>query len=299
MGNDIVARTIRSKFHNDKEYLKNLHVRIADVMSRGVVSIRTLEELTNHYFKAQIFFALKQTIASIDTFLLLFNPYTKYDLCRYWQVLEAAGYDPVVEYNKGLELFDMHFSPKPEDLFTIILQISRFLKEFSDFETKNTPQFRHPPIKGKIVKEKEKVIREDSLFGDESQRSTPKANQEQSQKKGKGKGKGKRTEMKFDVMAFLTTYSEEAKQYVEKEKNRSNRASDLPFVEDDEIMDELELKKEKEKKVDGMISYLDDIGLEREIKYMNMTEDLYGKVLQDHELFNVDVPSGKVTQKSL
>lgn len=291
MGNDIVARTIRSKFHNDKEYLKELHIKIADVMSRGIVSIRTLEELTNHYFKAQIFFALKQTIASIDTFLLLFNPYTKYDLCRYWQVLEAAGYDPVVEYNKGLELFDMHFSPKPEDLFTIILQISRFLKEFSDFETKNTPKFRHPFIKGKIVKEKVIVEKEDSLFGDVSHRSIPKATE-----RGKNQPKGPRTEKKFDVMAFLTTYSEEAKQYVEDEKNRSNKASDLPFVEDDEIMDELELKKEKEKKVKGMISFLDDIGLEREIKYMKMTEDLYGgKVLKDHELYNVDVPSGKVT----
>lgn len=30
----------------------------------------------------------------------------------------------------------------------IILQISRFLKEFSDFETNFTPEFRHPPIRG-------------------------------------------------------------------------------------------------------------------------------------------------------
>mmetsp|Transcript_37966 Transcript_37966/g.33999 ORF Transcript_37966/g.33999 Transcript_37966/m.33999 type:complete len:147 (+) Transcript_37966:217-657(+) len=30
----------------------------------------------------------------------------------------------------------------------IILQVSRFLKEFSDFETNFTPEFRHPPIKG-------------------------------------------------------------------------------------------------------------------------------------------------------
>jgi hypothetical protein len=72
-------------------------------------------------------------------------------------VLEGKGYDPVVEYNKGLELFDMHFSPKPEDLFTIILQISRFLKEFSDFETKNTPKFRHPFIRGKIVDKKKRT----------------------------------------------------------------------------------------------------------------------------------------------
>lgn len=62
--------------------------------------------------------------------------------------------DPVNEYNKGLESFEMHYSPKAEELFTIILQICRFLKEFSDFETKATPEFRHPYIKGKVVQNK-------------------------------------------------------------------------------------------------------------------------------------------------
>lgn len=42
----------------------------------------------------------------------------------------------------------MHYHPSPEDVFRIIVQISRFLKEFSDFETYYTPDFRHPPIKG-------------------------------------------------------------------------------------------------------------------------------------------------------
>jgi hypothetical protein len=59
--------------------------------------------------------------------------------------------DPVNEYNKGLESFEMHYSPKAEELFTIILQICRFLKEFSDFETKATPEFRHPYIRGKVT----------------------------------------------------------------------------------------------------------------------------------------------------
>jgi hypothetical protein len=33
-------------------------------------------------------------------------------------------------------------------LFLIIIQVSRFLKDFSDFETKYTPDFRHPAISG-------------------------------------------------------------------------------------------------------------------------------------------------------
>ena len=42
----------------------------------------------------------------------------------------------------------MHYHPTSDDLFRIITQISRFLKEFSDFETYYTPQFRHPKIIG-------------------------------------------------------------------------------------------------------------------------------------------------------
>jgi hypothetical protein len=42
----------------------------------------------------------------------------------------------------------MHYHPNSDDLFRIITQISRFLKEFSDFETYYTPEFRHPKIIG-------------------------------------------------------------------------------------------------------------------------------------------------------
>jgi hypothetical protein len=42
----------------------------------------------------------------------------------------------------------MHFHPSNEDIFKIILQLSRFFKEFVDFESVMTADFRHPPIKG-------------------------------------------------------------------------------------------------------------------------------------------------------
>lgn len=56
------------------------------------------------------------------------------------------GFDPVSEYNKSIEGFEMHFRPKSEDMFKIIFQLSRFFREFSDFETNFTPKFRHPPV---------------------------------------------------------------------------------------------------------------------------------------------------------
>jgi hypothetical protein len=50
--------------------------------------VRKLEEETFQLYSAGNYFKLKEVISDIENFLLLFNPYTKYDLCRYWQRLE-------------------------------------------------------------------------------------------------------------------------------------------------------------------------------------------------------------------
>ena len=70
---------------------------------------------------ARNYFRLKEIISIIENFLLLFNPNNKYDLCRYWQTLEEHGFDPVLEYNKTIEGFYIHYLPTPEDLFRIII----------------------------------------------------------------------------------------------------------------------------------------------------------------------------------
>ena len=41
-----------------------------------------------------------------------------------------------------------HYKLNSEDLFSIMIQISRFLREFNDFESELTPDFRHPHILG-------------------------------------------------------------------------------------------------------------------------------------------------------
>jgi hypothetical protein len=84
-------------------------------------------------FVAKSYFKLKEIISSIENFLLMFNPNNKYELSRYWQKLEEKGFDPVIEYNKAIEGFSMHYHPSDENIFKIIVQISRFLKEFCDF----------------------------------------------------------------------------------------------------------------------------------------------------------------------
>jgi hypothetical protein len=39
--------------------------------------------------------------------------------------------------------------PKDDELSFILIEISIFLKEFSQFEGKSVPMFRHPKIRGK------------------------------------------------------------------------------------------------------------------------------------------------------
>jgi len=139
-----------SQFYSLKSspYILKLHEDVSEVIKKTPTSIRKLEELSYHLYGCKSYFKLKEVVSSIENFLLLFNPNNKFELCRYWQILEHKGFDPVMEYSNAIESFEMHYKPSSEDTFMIILQISRFLKEFSDFETELTPVFRHPPIKG-------------------------------------------------------------------------------------------------------------------------------------------------------
>lgn len=105
--------------------VKQLHEEIAAVLEKTPISVRQLEEQTLHLYNSPNFFKLKETVSIIENFLLLFNSNTKYTLCRYWQALEENGFDPVIEYNKAVEGFEMHYHPSSEDLFSIILQVLR------------------------------------------------------------------------------------------------------------------------------------------------------------------------------
>lgn len=111
----------------------SINEKIAETLKKTPNSVRKLEEETFQLYCAGNYIKLKDVISEVENFLLLFNPYTKYDLCRYWQKLEERSFDPVIEYNKAIEGFEMHYHPTSDDLFRIITQISRFLREFSDF----------------------------------------------------------------------------------------------------------------------------------------------------------------------
>ena len=70
--------------------------KIAQTLKKTPNSVRKLEEETYQLYSAGNYFKLKEVISDVENFLLLFNAYTKYNLCRYWQKLEERSFDPVI-----------------------------------------------------------------------------------------------------------------------------------------------------------------------------------------------------------
>lgn len=213
---------------------------------------------------------LKQTISNIENFLCFFNPFTKYDLCRYWQRLEEKGYDPVSEYNKRLEMFDMQYSPTPETLFLIMLQISRFLKEFAEFETKHTPAFRHPFIRNKITQRRNDEADKEDLESIKAAREF-------------------RLKHRVKIRNFLNPG-----QKPKKTRQSLQQELEWPFDSEDEIeLPDQELIEEEPD--ESKIDYLNDIGIDREMRNMKMTDAPTSRLgLKEHEGVNIEVQSGRV-----
>ena len=79
--------------------------------------------------------------------------------------MEQFKYDPVAEYNRSLEGFVSRYSPNNEEIFVILIQLSRFLRELADFETRSTPQFKHPSLRGNIELEQITILAELDRLG--------------------------------------------------------------------------------------------------------------------------------------
>jgi len=268
ISNETLKQLVQQKYFGaDRQAALEYHVKIADRMNQTANSIRKLEEQSIHYFLAKQHYLLKQTVTDVENFLIFFNPYSKYDLCRYWQYLEKEGYDPVSEYTKRLESFDLHYQPSAEDLFTIILQISRFFKEFADFENKLTPTYRHPTIQGKIQVER-------VLQARDRQKAASWQPSEEMSKFG-------------EVSVFNYLIKENALTgratlaVAEDPQDRDTAPSLFTQEEEDEVADEQPEDSAPEAEAGGVagvqvIDFLRDIGLDREIRCMHMVDPKAG-----------------------
>lgn len=82
--NDSFRKALHRKY---RFKVQEVHDKIAEALRRTPNSLRKLEEETYQLYNAKSYFKLKEIISDVENFLLLFNSYNKYDLCRYWQKL--------------------------------------------------------------------------------------------------------------------------------------------------------------------------------------------------------------------
>lgn len=254
-----------------QNYLKNnsakrsLHLKIANALDKEEDSIRKLEEQTNNLYHSEDYFSLKQKISSIDNFIVLFSENTKFELFRFWKRLEKKGYDPVYEYNKAFEIFEMHYNPKDNELFILSIQICRFFKELSEFESNITPEFRHPFIKSKIVQNVETI----------EYRYRPKTETKRLNR--------------FEDRLPASRYFKTCKGLLETNL-WENYVSYPPIFDSAEEVDWAFEKTNEDNDQDSQsVNYLDEIGILQELKLLG----LYGTsqcILKEHETLNIEIP---------
>ena len=223
-------------------------------------NVRKLEEQLYHLLACRNYFQVKQLLSTIENFLILFNPGNKLALFEAWAQLVAAGYDPVIEYSKSFELFEMNYQPSVESIFTICLQLCRFFKELGDFEVNTSlPEFRHPLIQNRLLT---------TGAPDLETNSEDQAPKEKSWRDRDNRIAG---DLFFDESRV--------------------EADDFSV----EIVDEE--RNDHSKKI--TFNYLEDIGLLREIKRLHMYDpNSQLEVLHGYEKANVDIPAGKVVRKA-
>lgn len=238
----------------NKNVAPALYNDISAALDLTPTSVRKLEEQIYVLLQAKAWFQLKQTVSNIENFLVLFNPVHKYLLCKCWDSLIAQNYDPVIEYNKSLESFEMHYQPCVTDLYRIVLQLSRFFKEMVDYESDSLPEFRHPLIKNKLLTHQKKLPEKEKTLKDRTL---------------------SRKELK------------------ETEETRGHLQADDSRYELEDYSIDSEDSERRDHYLDRCHNHLEDIGLLREIKNMGLY-DKSGKcdILQGYEKANVDVPAG-------
>ena len=108
--NEEVAGYVRQTWI--KGTVVGLQKSIGQVLTSSPNSVRKLEEQILNLYEAKEWFQLKQVISAVENFLILFNPIHKYLLSTCWGGLVRQNYDPVIEYNKAVELFEMQASSR-------------------------------------------------------------------------------------------------------------------------------------------------------------------------------------------
>lgn len=142
--NDFFSKVILNKSYPNP--LK-LHLDTIESLDNCRTTVRTVHEKLFHYKESKEWMALKDSLCILDVFFIMYTPQYRFELFKFWILLQEHHFDPVQEYNKSLEHFVEQHNPKNQEIFIILVQFCRFFKEFSELEAEDICEFRHPPLK--------------------------------------------------------------------------------------------------------------------------------------------------------
>lgn len=142
---EIFTRLIMEKFPINTDPLRG---QMIENLNDNKFTLRKVDELLHHLYESKKWMQLKDLLTRLEVFVIMYSSICKIDLYMYWIKLVEQHFDPVCEYNKSLEDFVVHFSPKNKDLFVLLVQFCRFFKDMAEVELKFACCFRHPRFLG-------------------------------------------------------------------------------------------------------------------------------------------------------
>lgn len=156
--------------------LQTLHGEAANVLE--LQSPERVEDITFHIYNSNDYTRLKNYISKITVFAQMFTPANAVDLFCCWEKLVENKFDPVTCYCKTLEWFAADHQLSLQDLSIILVLLSLFFKELSEFEKKNVCTFEHPRLVGHYELKEIDVLDEFLWIGNVMQTDFNGANEE-------------------------------------------------------------------------------------------------------------------------
>ena len=132
-----------SKYHKKSN---KIHSDLANALED--LNPSRVGEIAFHICKSKDRIRLKNYLSQITVFSEMIKVENLIVLYRYWLKLEKCKFDSVSCYSKSLEAFSKKNQLPPHDILILLVLLSTFFIEMSEFEKKLIIKFEHPSLVG-------------------------------------------------------------------------------------------------------------------------------------------------------
>lgn len=136
---------IRYGFLND-DHLRSCYYRELAVYFEAMEACqRRVDELPIQLERCSMWVALQNSLVNMKMFQLWWSERNRQDFFRHWMVLSlnCSMHDPVEGFIRSLDEYIVKEAPKPEQILSIVLSITEFLRAWQKF---NASQIAHPVL---------------------------------------------------------------------------------------------------------------------------------------------------------